>query len=139
MLSRTRAVIPARLAGLVMLFGLAAGSAGAVEPGPMAKAEVEQLLARLAQSGCQFQRNGTWHSAPEARAHLEKKYRYLLNRKLLATAEDFIALGATQSSISGRPYLVRCAAAEPVPSAGWMAEQLKVVRGAKSGAAGKPE
>ncbi|MBC7501880.1 MAG: DUF5329 family protein [Herminiimonas sp.] len=45
----------------------------AAEPSMATKLEVEQLLANLVASGCNFERNGTWYSATEARAHIEKK------------------------------------------------------------------
>jgi len=109
----------------------------AAEPSLSAKIEVEQLLTRLAVSGCQFQRNGTWHSATDARAHLERKYQYLLDKQLLSTAEDFVSLAATKSSASGELYLVKCGAQEQLPSATWMATQLKEVRTAKRDAHSK--
>lgn len=113
----------------VSLFAIAAVSlaAFAAVPSPSAKAEVEQLLTRLASSGCQFLRNGSWHDGAEARAHIERKYRYLLNRQLVATTEDFISLAATQSSFSGNPYQVKCGNLQ-VPSGQWMSDQLKQVR-----------
>ena len=104
-----------------------AASAIAAEPSAAAKTEVSTLLTRLAASGCTFQRNGSWYSAAEARAHLEKKYQYLLDKQRLASADDFVALAATRSSISGKPYLVKCGAQEQ-PSAVWMGEQLKALR-----------
>jgi hypothetical protein len=107
---------------------LLAASALAGEPTAAAKAEIEQLLTRLASSGCQFQRNGAWHNATEARAHLEKKYAYLLKKELVATAEDFIALAASKSSTTGKAYLVKCGAATEAPSAVWMTAQLKDMR-----------
>jgi hypothetical protein len=40
-------------------------------PTPMTvRAEVDALLGKLESSGCQFNRNGSWHSAAEAKAHL---------------------------------------------------------------------
>ena len=39
--------------------------------------EIEHLLEFVARSGCQFNRNNTWHDSPEASAHLAKKERYL--------------------------------------------------------------
>ncbi len=101
--------------------------ASAVEPSAPAQAEVEQLLSRLAASGCTFQRNGSWHSAGEAREHLSKKYKYLLDKKRLATAEDFVTLAASKSSVSGSPYAVKCAGQEQ-PSAVWMGTQLNQLR-----------
>jgi hypothetical protein len=98
------------------------------EPGAAARSEVDQLLTRLAASGCQFQRNGHWHTAAQAREHLEKKFEYLLKKDLVATSEDFIARGAAASSSSGKPYLVKCGAQAEVTSAVWMTAQLKEVR-----------
>ena len=113
---------------LIMAVSLAALAA---EPSPSAKLEVEQLLNRLAASGCQFQRNGAWHSAAEARAHLEKKYQYLLSKHLVNTSDDFISLAATKSSTSEKPYFVKCGTERQVRSATWMAAQLREVRAAK--------
>lgn len=122
--------MPLRLKSfLALLVATSSWAALAAEPGSSAKLEVEQLLTRLAASGCQFQRNGAWHSATAARAHLEKKYQYLLNKHLVRTSEDFISLAATKSSTSGKTYLVKCGAQEQ-PSAAWMAAQLREVRAA---------
>jgi hypothetical protein len=96
--------------------------------------EVEQLLSRLAASGCKFQRNGSWHNAADARAHLAKKYQYLQEKRPQSTAEDFIALAASRSSASGKPYLVKCADQREVPSADWLTGQLKQLRAGKPGA-----
>ena len=117
------------IAVVLTAFSLTAWSA---EPSPSAKLEIEQLLTRLAASGCQFQRNGAWHDAAEARAHLEKKYQYLLRKQLVSSSEDFISLAGTKSSTSGKPYAVKCGAQKQVPSATWLAAQLKEVRAAKS-------
>ena len=43
------------------------------------KQEAEHLFAYLENSGCQFNRNGSWYSASEAAAHIRKKYEYLLS------------------------------------------------------------
>jgi hypothetical protein len=102
-------------------------SAFAAMPSATAKAEIDQLLTRLESSGCQFERNGSWHNGAEARAHIERKYRYLLNRQLVGSTEDFILGAATQSSMSGKPYQVKCGNTQ-VTSGQWMAEQLKQVR-----------
>ena len=100
---------------------------------PPAGAEVEQLLARLAASGCQFQRNGAWYNAAEARTHLAKKYQYLLDKRPQSTPEDFITLAASKISSSGKPYLVKCADQREVPSADWMTAQLKQLRAQRPG------
>ena len=98
-------------------------------PAATMESEVPQLLARMEASGCEFYRNGSWASGASARAHLERKYRAMLDRKLIATTEEFIERGATRSSMSGAAYRVRCAGAE-VESAAWFAQELRRLRGA---------
>src|SRR5688572_17479590 len=117
---------------LALLAATASCAVFAVEPSAAARLEVEQLLTRLAASGCQFQRNGSWHGAAEARGHLEKKYQYLLKKQLVGTSEDFIALAATKSSTSGAAYAVKCGAQDPMTSAAWMSAQLKALRATKT-------
>jgi hypothetical protein len=98
---------------------------------PTAKAEIESILTALKSSGCQFNRNGTWYSGAEAQAHLTKKLAYLADKNQIKSAEEFIALGASASSASGRPYQVRCGASPAVESKLWLQDQLKAVRAAK--------
>jgi hypothetical protein len=98
-------------------------------PSSTTRAEIQHLLVYLENSGCQFYRNGTWHSAPDARAHLTKKYQYLLDKGLIKSAEDFVQRVAAESSMSGKPYQVRCGAGAPVTSAQWLSEELARYRG----------
>lgn len=99
---------------------------------PAARAEVDALLTRLQSSGCEFNRNGSWHAGAEARGHLLKKLDYLERKGLVKTAEQFIEQGASASSMSGKAYLVRCAGKAPVESARWLAAELQQVRAARS-------
>jgi hypothetical protein len=99
---------------------------------PAARAEVDALLTRLQASGCEFNRNGSWYAGAEARAHLLKKLDYLEGKDLVKTAEQFIAQGASSSSMSGKAYLVRCAGQAPVESAGWLKAQLQQLRAARA-------
>jgi hypothetical protein len=107
-----------------------ASAAGAAPLPPAARAEVDALLARLQSSGCEFNRNGSWYAGAEARTHLLKKLDYLEGKDLVKTAEQFIERGASTSSMSGKPYLVRCAGKPPVESAQWLKAELQAVRGA---------
>jgi len=118
----------------------ASWTAFAAELTPPAKFEIEGLLLRLGTSECQFQRNGTWYGATRAREHIAMKYQQLLSNNAVSTAEDFIALAATRSSLSGKPYQVKCGSHEPVWSADWMASQLQEIRTSypKSVSAGRP-
>jgi ribonucleotide monophosphatase NagD (HAD superfamily) len=61
-----------------------------------------QYIATLKQAV--FIRNGSEHSATEAAAHLEKKWKQAKSEVI--TAEDFIQKIASRSSMSGKPYLV---------------------------------
>lgn len=103
-------------------------SAGAAELSDTARHEVDELLARIARSGCEFYRGGSWYSAEKARAHLERKYRYLAVRNLLGSSEDFVAMAGTRSSMTNEPYAIRCSGGAPQPSAVWLTDELKAIR-----------
>jgi len=100
------------------------------EPAPAARHEIAHLVSYLKGSGCQFNRNGSWHDAGDASKHLQRKYDYLLKRDLVATSEDFIARAASQSSLTGKPYQVRCGVAAPAASAAWLKAELARYRAA---------
>lgn len=115
----------------LLLLG-SAGAASAAPLPPTARAEVDALLTRLQSSGCEFNRNGSWYTGAEARAHLLKKLDYLEGKDMVATAEQFIARGASGSSMSGKPYLVRCAGRAPVESGPWLKAELQAARAARA-------
>jgi hypothetical protein len=109
-----------------------AGTAFAAPLPPAARAEVDALLGRLQASGCEFNRNGSWYAGADAKAHLLKKLDYLEGTDLVKTAEQFIERGASGSSMSGKPYLVRCAGKAPVESAKWLTAELQQVRATRA-------
>ena len=92
------------------------------------KVEIVALLDRLGASGCQFNRNGTWYGSAKAKAHLARKLDYLLDRKLVESPEQFIALAASKSSQSGEEYQVKCGNDPAVSSATWLTAQLQELR-----------
>jgi len=98
------------------------------------EAAIEFLLARVASSDLQFVRNGKVHASPEAVKHMRRKYEYYKNR--IETAEDFIALAATKSMISGKQYTIRSDAGEE-PAAEWLNSVLAEYRTAND-EAGEP-
>lgn len=116
--------------GLCCALTLAAALAAAPLGAPT-RAEIDALLGRLESSGCEFHRNGSWHSAPEAVAHLRRKLAYLEDHGLVASVEQFIERAGTSSSLSGEPYLVRCGGAAPVKSSAWLQGQLQAMRAQK--------
>ena len=109
---------------------LALGHASAAPVAPAVRSEIDALLGRLVSSSCQFNRNGAWHDGAVARAHLLRKLEYLEGRNLVRTTEQFIELGASSSSSSGKPYLVKCGAAAAVESQVWLTTELQAVRAA---------
>lgn len=113
------------IAALVLAVPLSALPA---EPEAMAKKEIEQLIAHLASSACEFNRNGSWYSAPRAVSHLKRKYEYLLDRNLVPTAEAFIERAASESSSSGKPYLVKCPGQREIQSSDWFRSALAAFR-----------
>jgi len=116
-------------AALLFVTLLTAGaSSWAAGPSTAASAEIQQLLSFVAKSGCKFNRNGTWYPAPEASAHLADKERYLAERGQIASAEDFIAKAATKSSMTGKPYTVRCGSEPAIASDEWLTAELRRLR-----------
>ncbi len=87
--------------------------------------EIVHLLQYIESSACIFIRNGEEHSAAEARAHIQKKYDHVKNR--IRTTEDFIKYAAAKSSMSGKPYMVRCNGRE-ISNADWLNTELQKLR-----------
>lgn len=126
-----------RMRWILLLSGvLIAGHAAAVQPAalkpPDAATEITGLIDRLGRSGCEFERNGTWYAAARAKSHLARKYEWLRKRKLAGTTELFIERAASRSSLSGRPYHVRCPGGPATESATWFGLELKRLRGERS-------
>ncbi|MGE5774493.1 MAG: DUF5329 domain-containing protein [Hyphomicrobiales bacterium] len=108
----------------LLLLGLLSLPVARAEPPINVQIEVSFLLGYVEGSGCAFYRNGSWHDARTAQAHLRDKYNYLAARNLIATTEDFIDRAATESSLSGRPYEVRCNGGAVVTSNQWLRDEL---------------
>ena len=113
---------------LLLLLALVTAAPAGAAPPPAAAREIESLIAALGASGCDFQRNGSWYPAKKAEQHLRRKYDYLRERDKVATAEQFIALAGTRSSMSGRAYSVRCPGKPVVESAAWLQGRLRALR-----------
>jgi hypothetical protein len=112
----------------LLLTGILIAASAVAALSPAVKAEIDSLLARLETSACEFNRNGSWYPATDAKAHLLQKLKYLEDRGMVQSTEQFIELAASKSSLSGQPYLVRCANAAPVPSRTWLLSQLQTLR-----------
>ena len=55
-----------------------------------------------------------------------KKYNYF--KKDIKSAEDFITLCATQSTMSNQPYLIKCPGNKIVEASGWLLLELNRFR-----------
>jgi hypothetical protein len=106
-----------------LMLGLLCLPARAESPANVQK-EVDFLLGYIGRSGCEFYRNGIWHDAKTAQAHLRDKYAYLAARNRINTTEDFIEKAGTKSSVSGQAYEVRCKGRPTVTSSQWLREKL---------------
>jgi len=94
--------------------------APAATDGP-AKDEIDHLLNYVATSSCTFVRNGSEYPAAKARDHLAGKYQFAGSR--ISSAEDFIKYLATQSSMSGEPYHVKCGRNDGLAGV-WLTDEL---------------
>lgn len=126
-----KAFLSALLPALLAAWLFASHAAAAALP-PATRGEIDSLLSRLAASGCQFKRNGSWHTADEAQAHLARRLEYLVGKGAVASAEQFIERAATRSSVSGTLYLVKCGGTPAVPSAQWLHAELQALRAASA-------
>lgn len=115
---------------LISVLSMASVAVASPPPAEVGR-EISGLFAALDHSGCQFNRNGSWYDAGHAHAHLQGKYNYLARRGAVTTTERFIDLAASRSSMSGRPYQVRCGATPAVPSATWFNRELVKLRAAR--------
>ena len=97
---------------------------GQIQATPQATQEIMGLLDFVEHSECQFVRNGSEYPGPRARAHLEKKLNYLEGKNMVNSAEDFIDLAATKSSMSERVYEVRCSEGVE-PASTWLQRELQ--------------
>jgi hypothetical protein len=73
---------------------------------PVEAAKIEYLITSVAElQRAQFIRNGTAHDAASAASHLRRKLKAAGSR--VKTADDFIRLCASASSMTGAPYRIR--------------------------------
>ena len=110
--------------GSVLMLGLLLVPVARAEPPTSVQIEVNFLLGYVEGSGCEFFRNGAWYDSKTAQAHLRDKYKYLVARNLINTTEEFIERAATESSLSGHPYEVRCNGGATVTSNQWLHDEL---------------
>ena len=116
---------------LALWLGLVIAPIAGAEPPAIVQQEINYLIRHIADSGCKFKRNGTWSNSKTAEAHVRRKYDFLVRRGLIDTTQDFIDKAATESSLSGQPYEIKCGADSPVPSSLWLRDELARYRASK--------
>jgi len=88
--------------------------------------EIRHLTRFVAESGCNFIRNGKTHTPAQAVEHIDKKYTYF--KVDIDSAEKFIELSATQSTLTGKKYTIKCPGQDAVESREWLLEELRAFR-----------
>jgi len=86
--------------------------------------EIQHLFDYLKNSDCEFNRNDKWYNTEEAVKHINKKYQYLIKKGLINSTEQFIDQAASESSMSGKSYMVKCGESEPIKSSVWFKREL---------------
>ncbi len=95
------------------------------ELSPAARSEIQHLLTYMERCGCEFYRNGKWYQDTKAvRDHVELKYDYFMKRGKIKSTEDFIKWAASESEISGKPYMVKCGNGSQLLLAQWLSDEL---------------
>jgi ATP-dependent DNA helicase Rep len=118
--------LKAMFSSVLLTLALAFSPTGEADVPAAQAAEVEHLIGYLAGSDCSMVRNGKVYSGWQGAKHVQRKYDYF--RDQIDSTEEFIALTATKSQRSGKPYKVKCPGQDPVPSAKWLLEELQAFR-----------
>ena len=100
-------------------------------PESTSEAEIQYLLEFVANSNCDFIRNGSSHDPAEAADHLRLKYNR--GRKYAGSAEQFIDRLASESSWTGKPYTVNCGG-HTEPTRDWLHSALADYRSSDTAA-----
>jgi len=96
---------------------------GASDPSPIEDARIDYLLTAVGSlQDAQFIRNGKPYDSKAAVDNLRTKLRAAGSR--VQTAEDFIRVCASESSISGKPYEIRFADGTVLLAADFLRQKL---------------
>ena len=88
--------------------------------------EIDHLLQFVEHTKCHYERNGQLHSGKEAAEHIKNKFHYFQDD--IDSAEKFIELSATKSTMSGKYYLVHCPNHPTMRSQEWLLRELNSYR-----------
>ncbi len=114
--------------GFMVLLSLTAGNVQAQNPPEAAKIRY-LILSVEALEGAKFLRNGREYDAKEAADHLRLKLKTAGNR--VKTADDFIRLCGSRSSLTGEAYRIRFADGTAMEAAVFFRNKLKSFTAAK--------
>jgi hypothetical protein len=89
------------------------------------KHSIQTLIRALAESECEFSRNGSLHSAETAAEHI--KLKYSRGKRYADSAKAFIDRLARKSCWSGEPYQLICDG-ETQPVGDWLKIRLEALR-----------
>jgi len=120
-------LMTASLPALALLLASIPALAGSMDE------EIDHLLDTVAASGCTFIRNGKEYDSDDARDHLQMKRKR--GKRYFDSAEEFISRLASKSSMSGKPYRIRCAGEGEVNAGDWFADVLARYRNGQGGTA----
>ena len=109
---------------LIAIFVLLALSMAALSaPNDVEKKKIDFLISAVEEvEGASFVRNGSAYGGKKAASHLRMKLKYAGDR--VQTADDFIAICASKSYFSGKPYLIRLPAGNTVKSDEFLRRKL---------------
>jgi hypothetical protein len=100
--------------------------AATLQASPDRDEEIAHLLDFVASSGCVFVRNGDRHSPQDAVKHIRKKADYFEDD--IDSAEQFIELSASKSTMSRKPYTIECPGQPEAASRDWLLQELQNFR-----------
>lgn len=108
-------------------FAIGAASLGAVEEKPATeKQKIEALIKHVeGLKDAVFVRNGSEYSAKNAAKFLRGKWDS--NKAKIKTAKDFIEKAASESSTSGKPYLIRFKDGKETKSGAYLTAELRKI------------
>lgn len=89
-------------------------------------ATVQYLITYVQEADVIFERNSTRYDGHEAAGHINRKYQHFKDE--IDTPETFIALCATGSLLTGKPYIVTTKQGVQLPAGEWLNSALAVYR-----------
>jgi hypothetical protein len=105
-----------------VILALFSGAVGAQDQDNIEKKKIEFLISSVENlEGAKFIRNGTEYDGKKAAEHLRMK----LQHALVQTADDFIRLCASKSSVTGKPYMIRFSDGKTIKSEEYFRDKLK--------------